>query len=170
MCSNQFWQHKNHRTILEAIRLLKDKNLSFQVIFTGKNFDHRNPEYFEGLQKFITTYQLERWTNFVGFIDRKVQLCLGQNAISYIQPSFFEGWSTTVEDAKYLNQYVLLSDIPVHREQLNYNVSFFNPVNPEELADKMEEGVRKGFMKHKADYLENIISYGNDIIDTFSEN
>jgi glycosyltransferase involved in cell wall biosynthesis len=170
ICSNQFWQHKNHKAILEAIRLLKDKNLSFQVVFTGKNFDHRNPEYFEGLQKFIATYQLERWTNFVGFIDRKVQLCLGQNAISYIQPSFFEGWSTTVEDAKYLNQFVILSDIPVHREQLNYNVSFFNPVNPEELAAKMEEGVRNGFIKQKADYSEDIVRYGNDIVNTFSEN
>lgn len=168
ICSNQFWQHKNHKLILEAIRLLKEKNLSFQVVFTGKNFDHRNPEYWDSLQSFITNNALEQWTNFVGFIDRKVQLCLSQNALSYIQPSLFEGWSTTVEDAKYLNQFVLLSDIPVHREQLSYNVSFFNPRNAVELAGKMEEGVRNGFAKQKVSYLPNIINYGNDIMHTFS--
>ena len=169
LCSNQFWQHKNHQAILEAIRLLKDKNLDFQVVFTGKNFDHRNPAYFKGLQNFVKANQLERWTNFVGFIDRKVQLCLGRNAISYIQPSLFEGWSTTVEDAKYLNQFVLLSDLPVHREQLDYNVAFFNPLKPEELAVKLEKGVTEGFAKQAKDYSQDIISYGNDILDTFSE-
>jgi len=167
ICSNQFWQHKNHKAILEALRLLKEKNLFFQVVFTGKNFDHRNPGYFESLQSFIIDHQLESWVNFVGFIDRKVQLCLAQHAISYIQPSFFEGWSTTVEDAKYLNQYVLLSDIPVHREQMNYNVSFFDPSDPADLAIKIELIVNGKFKKEEKDYVQNIINYGRDVLNTF---
>jgi len=167
ICSNQFWQHKNHKAILEALRLLKEKNLFFQVVFTGKNFDHRNPGYFESLQSFIIDHQLESWVNFAGFIDRKVQLCLAQHAISYIQPSFFEGWSTTVEDAKYLNQYVLLSDIPVHREQMNYNVSFFDPSDPADLAIKMELIVNGKFKKEEKDYGQNIINYGRDVLNTF---
>ncbi len=170
ICSNQFWQHKNHMAVLEAILLLKKKNLSFHVVFTGKNFDHRNPQYYNGLETFVTNNQLEQWTRFVGFVDRKVQLCLSQNAISYIQPSFFEGWSTTVEDAKYLNQYVLLSDIPVHREQLYYNVSFFNPAEPDALASKMEEVLNGKIKQEKKDYHQNIINYGNDILKTFLDN
>ena len=167
ICSNQFWQHKNHKIILEAILLLKEKKISFQVVFTGKNFDHRNPQYFESLKGFIAIHQLEPWVNFVGFIDRKVQLCLGQNAISYIQPSLFEGWSTTVEDAKFQNQFVLLSDIPVHREQLNYNVSFFNPKDASELATKMESVLKVGVKREQKDYQKNIIDYGINIKQTF---
>ena len=169
ICSNQFWQHKNHKAILEAIKILKDKTLTFQVIFTGKNFDFRNPKYFESLKAFIVDNGIEKWTNFVGFIDREVQLCLAQHALSYIQPSFFEGWSTTVEDAKFLNQFILLSDIPVHREQLNYNVSFFNPADPADLAAKMEAVVVKGITKVKKDYNQNILQYGKDVLDTFAE-
>jgi len=170
ICSNQFWQHKNHQVVLEAVRLLKGKNLPFQVVFTGKNFDSRNPEYFKTLIQFVESHQLESWTNFVGFIDRKAQLCLAKNALSYIQPSLFEGWSTTVEDAKCLNQFVLLSDIPVHREQLNYNVFFFSPLDPIDLAAKMEIVVKGTYKKEKRDYTQNVLDYGNEIMKTFEAN
>ncbi len=169
ICSNQFWQHKNHRTILEAIKLLKEKNLFFEVVFTGKNFDHRNPGYFNGLESFIAEHGLQTWTNFVGFIDRKLQLSLAKNAVSYIQPSFFEGWSTTVEDAKYLNQFVLLSDIPVHREQMDYNVLFFNPSDAKSLAAAMEKVIVNRPEKENRDYKKNIIAYGKEVLNTFRD-
>jgi glycosyltransferase involved in cell wall biosynthesis len=169
ICSNQFWQHKNHQVILNAINLLKEKKLSFQVVFTGKDFDFRTTNYYESLQKFVAENHLESWAKFIGFIDRKVQLCLAKNAISYIQPSLFEGWSTTVEDAKCLNQLVLLSDIPVHREQLNYNVTFFNPFDPNDLASKMENMLAHKLIKERRDYSENILKYGSDIIETFTD-
>ena len=38
-----------------------------------------------------------------------------------MQPSLCEGWGTVLEDAKVLDKAVLLSDIPVHREQKNEN-------------------------------------------------
>ncbi len=150
MCSNQFWQHKNHRVILEAIALLKEKDYDYQVVFTGKNFDHRNLSYFSSLETFVDERGLRKWVNFLGFIDRKVQLKLAEHAISYIQPSLFEGWSTTVEDAKCLNQHIILSDIPVHREQLDYNVTFFDPHSAVDLASKMERYLPKALGKSNA--------------------
>ena len=51
-----------------------------------------------------------------------------------INPSFFEGWSTSVEEAKILNKKVLLSDIKVHREQKPTKSYFFNPYNHVELS------------------------------------
>lgn len=168
LCSNQFWQHKNHRLVLEAIRILKDKDLDFQVVFTGKTYDFRNPDYFSDLEAFVKTNQLERWVKFLGFIDRKIQLSLAQHAICYIQPSLFEGWSTTVEDAKFLNRYVLLSDIPVHREQLDYNVTFFNPADAMDLASKMESLIKTPPVIQKNDYRQNIKAFGRDLQEAFS--
>lgn len=169
LCSNQFWQHKNHKAILEAINILKDRNLDYQVVFTGKNFDHRNPHYSAGLESYIKDNGLERWVNFVGFIDRKVQLSLGKHAVAYIQPSFFEGWSTTVEDAKFLNQLVILSDIPVHREQLDHNVRFFNPSDPADLADAIVEALSGKLERTERDYMTHIRGYGEDIMTTFEQ-
>jgi glycosyltransferase involved in cell wall biosynthesis len=168
LCSNQFWQHKNHRLVLEAINLLKNKGLEFHVLFTGKPYDFRNPTYFTGLEAFVRENELERWVKFLGFIDRKVQVALARNAICYIQPSLFEGWSTTVEDAKFLNKYVLLSDIPVHREQLDYNVTFFNPADAAELASHMETFIKTPPTTVNVDYRQNIKAFGKDLIETFS--
>lgn len=168
LCSNQFWQHKNHKLVLEAVRILKEKNLDFQVIFTGKTYDFRNLGYFSDLETFVKTHQLDRRVKFLGFIDRKVQLSLATDSICYIQPSLFEGWSTTVEDAKYLNKYVLLSDIPVHREQLDYNVSFFNPADAADLAGKMESLLIAPPSIRKSDYRQNIKAFGRDLNEAFS--
>ena len=40
-----------------------------------------------------------------------------RQSVAVLQPSLFEGWSTTVEEAKSIGKTILLSDIPVHREQ-----------------------------------------------------
>lgn len=168
ICSNQFWQHKNHRLVLEAVRLLKEKNLDFQVAFTGKNYDHRNPGYYASLESFVKEHRLEPWIRFLGFIDRRVQLSLATQSLAYIQPSLFEGWSTTVEDAKYLNKFVLLSDIPVHREQLENNVAFFDPANAADLAEKMEALLKAPPTLVKNDYTSNIRAFGRDLAELFS--
>ena len=76
---------------------------------------------------------------FLGFIDRIDQLVLMENAMAIIQPSLFEGWSTVVEDAKALNQTLIVSDIPVHKEQLKDKGNYFAPNDYDELAQKMRE-------------------------------
>ncbi|NMH86356.1 glycosyltransferase [Flavivirga algicola] len=136
---NQFWAHKNHMVVLEAVNELKDKNINIQVAFSGKENDHRNADYVSLLHSYVKNNNLEKNVHFLGFIPRKDQLKLMQNAVAIIQPSKFEGWSTVVEDAKAINQYLILSDIDVHKEQINKNVSFFNPTNYSKLAALLSE-------------------------------
>lgn len=139
MSPNQFWKHKNHIVVLEAIARLKELDLNFQVVFTGSENDHRNKDYYQSLKQFISDNQLEKWVKFLGFIDRAEQLVLMKNAISIIQPSLFEGWSTVVEDSKALNQFIILSNLKVHQEQIQDNCRFFDPNSPAELATIIAE-------------------------------
>lgn len=62
-----------------------------------------------------------------------------RHAVSIINPSFFEGWSTTVEEAKSLGKNLILSNIGVHKEQAAPGARYFNKDSPEELAVMMEE-------------------------------
>ncbi len=141
---NQFWQHKNHRVVIDALKqLLADKELNFQVVFTGKEHDYRNPNHTIELKKYIADNGLNNYIKFLGFIDRNDQLALMKNAMAIIQPSLFEGWSTVVEDAKFLNKLILCSDIPVHREQLPDSEMFFNPHDPEALSNLMKKVARE---------------------------
>jgi glycosyltransferase involved in cell wall biosynthesis len=59
------------------------------------------------------------------------------SAAALINPSRFEGWSTTVEEAKSLGVEMLLSDINVHREQAEQNALFFEQDKPAQLAEQM---------------------------------
>jgi len=135
---NQFWVHKNHICIIEALKILKKKNLKIQCIFTGSNYDHRNPSHFRNLKKKIDLYGLNNQIKYCGILPYNKIINLLYHSKIVINPSLFEGWSTVVEEAKLLNKKILLSNIGVHIEQNPKKGIFFNPRNPKELADKIE--------------------------------
>ena len=62
---------------------------------------------------------------------------LMRHATAFINPSKFEGWSTTVEEAKSMGKQIILSDIPVHREQAPERGIFFPAEDAESLAQAM---------------------------------
>lgn len=159
-CANQFWQHKNHLTLFKAVKLLKEKGVETTVFFSGNPFDYRNPDYYPKLQSFVKENDLERNIRILGFMNRSEQLCLMAHSAAIIQPSLFEGWSTVVEDAKALHKYVILSDIPLHREQLSMNVSFFNPQSSEDLAVEMEEVLFHKPIMTDYDYTDDVRVFG----------
>lgn len=59
-------------------------------------------------------------------------------SVAVINPSLFEGWSTTVEEAKSLGVPLILSDLSIHREQTGGAASFFNPEDPTDIARVLE--------------------------------
>ena len=162
-CANQFWQHKNHLTLFKAIKALKDKGINIKVLFSGNTNDYRNKNHFPMLMDFIKENGLEDNIKILGFIDRKEQLCLMQNSEAIIQPSLFEGWSTVVEDAKALKKWVILSDIPLHREQLSENVVFFSPLDSMDLSQKIEAFLESKKVFSDYNYDDNI----KDFSETF---
>lgn len=162
---NQFWQHKNQIAIIEASKILRDKGINVKIIFTGKEYDYRNPDYTFNLKQKVIEYKLEKEILFLGFIDRKDQLVLMKNAQAVIQPSLFEGWSTVVEDAKALNQTLIVSNITVHKEQLENKAYYFAPDDHNELALKMIEVINNPNHKlsYDLDYSENIKKFAQNL-------
>lgn len=153
---NQFWQHKNHKVVLNAMKLYFEKNpkSDFKFVFTGKLEDYRCPEYIDELKKLFEEDAICQHSVLLGFIDKDEQIAIMKNAEYVIQPSLFEGWGTVLEDAKVLDKTVLLSDIPVHREQMNEKCILFDPHNPIALAKLIEE---ENLKKH-IDNIENGIA------------
>lgn len=138
---NQFWQHKNHIVAVRAIEELKKRGAlaDHDFVFTGNLEDYRNPAYINRLKEIMEAPQVADAIRLLGFVDRTEQLCIMKNAQFIVQPSLCEGWGTVLEDAKVLDKTVLLSDIPVHREQKNGKCRLFHPNEPEELANLMEQ-------------------------------
>jgi glycosyltransferase involved in cell wall biosynthesis len=168
MSPNQFWQHKNHLTLLKAVLLAKQKRDDILVVFTGKEYDYRNPEYTEMLKSFVCDNDLSNNVLFLGFIERAHQLKLLSGAMAVIQPSLFEGWSTVVEDAKAMNKFVIASDIEVHREQMLDNVIFFQKEDHLQLADILIEFHPNQQQPLKRDYSDNARKFANDFLNVIS--
>ena len=142
MVSNQFYKHKNHKVVFDAMVQLGAKQLDFTIVFTGKMEDYRNPAYITELLATIKNNNLEDKVRILGIIRRNHQLWLMKNSLAVIQPSTFEGWSTVVEDAKTIQQQVILSDIGVHKEQMGDKAFYFDPHNATALAFIIEQFIK----------------------------
>lgn len=135
---NQFWTHKNHRVVIDALGILKARGIHAQVVCTGSKSDPRSPDYFENLMLHSRKLGVEDAFNVRGVLPYVETQALMAHATAVINPSFFEGWSTTVEEAKTLGKRLLLSDIPVHREQSPDLGHFFQPDDADLLASLMQ--------------------------------
>jgi len=167
---NQFWKHKNHFIVLKAIKKIKDTyNFEFQILFSGKEFDSRNPTYFEEIKQFVLDNNLQDNVKFLGFIDRSEQLCFMKNALAVIQPSLFEGWSSVVEDAKAMNQNIIVSSLNVHKEQLNNKGYYFDPNNENELIHHILCFLNNEVHKPEFNYNEQLSLFGEKFIKIISE-
>lgn len=136
---NQFYQHKNHALVIEALRLLKQRGSAPVVVASGARDDLRMPHYFDLLLGSVRELGLEEHLRFLDVIPYDDVVGLMRGCIAVINPSLFEGWSSTVEEAKSLGVSLLLSDLAVHREQAPARAIFFDPTKVEDLAAALSE-------------------------------
>ncbi len=90
---------------------------------------------FESLMKRIRELGVEVNFRDIGLVPSSDLARLMLDAVAVINPSHFEGWSTSVEEARSLGQRVILSDILVHREQNPSYGKYFPPDDAKMLAD-----------------------------------
>ncbi len=134
---NQLWKHKNHPVVFKAVKYLKERGADVLVICTGHLHDYRHKNYNNEITSFIAENKLESNIRLLGLVDYSDVMRLFRHSILVLNPSFFEGWSTSVEEAKSMGKGMIVSDIGVHREQDPPGSVFFNPNNHAELADIM---------------------------------
>jgi hypothetical protein len=141
LVANQFWRHKNHQILPPALGLLKRRRIEIDLVVTGQPSDYRDPEN-KSLSQFFqgaANEDVAGSIHFLGQIPYGDLVAIMRAAALIIQPSFFEGWSTSIEDSKALGRPLVCSDIPVHREQVPDALGFFDPTKSETLADLLAE-------------------------------
>jgi glycosyltransferase involved in cell wall biosynthesis len=134
---NQFWIHKNHQVVIEAMSRLRNNGIHASVLATGDTGDYRQPGYFVDLMTKVKQAGLDDAFRVLGMVPYHDLLSLMHHSLAVINPSLYEGWSTTVEEAKALTKTVILSNIPVHKEQGPANARYFEPTDPLDLSAHM---------------------------------
>lgn len=137
---NQFWRHKNHRVVVEAVAEAKARCPEIVVAMVGMLSDSRDVSnaHISGMLRQIFTEDLAGNVRILGEVSDEELICLLRGASLIIQPSEFEGWSTTVQDAVALGKSLACSDLPVHREQAP-SARFFGVRDARALAEILVE-------------------------------
>jgi glycosyltransferase involved in cell wall biosynthesis len=135
---NQFWQHKNHELAFKAIHELNRRGRSKTLVLSGQSYDYRHVGHSDKLRALVVSLGIEPNLKWLGAIPHDDLLHLIAGADVLLNPSLFEGWSTTVEEAKCLGTPMALSALEVHREQAAGRAEFFDPTNAAAMADAIE--------------------------------
>lgn len=136
---NQFWAHKNQAVVAKALEIIRDRgqlDTLPPVVMSGPVSDNRKGDTFTTLMDRVRNQGLSSWFRHLGLIPMQDVLALNAAAQEVLNPSLFEGWASSVEEAKALGSPMVLSDIDVHREQAP-DARFFDPDDAETLADLM---------------------------------
>ncbi len=168
--SARFDYQKDQKTILQALKLLKDKNVKFKFLFAGDG--ELSPE----LVSLKSQLGLEE-VEFMGFIDNCDELY--KNLDIFILSSIFEGSSNSLIEAMSFKNAVIVSDIKSNLEIIDkdrYGLSYkvgspedlfeklFDVVNNKhkllELKEKALEGVKKNY-----NYNVNMKNFENQLIE-----
>lgn len=164
----QFWPHKNHISILLALKILKEQYaLNFSVVFTGS--DQGNLKY---IQEKAIEFQLSNNVYFLGFVSYDLLLWLYRKAFVLIYPSFFGPENLPPLEAFALGCPVIASRVSGAEEQLGDAAILIDPANELQIADEIrnlflnsdlrQTLIERGFEKtkdlQKNNYINNIIS------------
>jgi glycosyltransferase involved in cell wall biosynthesis len=133
----QFWLHKNHRRLFEALHVLAQRGVRPHVVLTGGTLEYRDPHYFSTLMQYVTAHQLHEQVHYLGSVPRDDVFDLIRQSICVVNPSLFEGWGYAVDEAASVGKRILASDIAAHREQAAPACEYFDPLDTEDLAEKL---------------------------------
>ncbi|MHC1731077.1 MAG: glycosyltransferase family 4 protein [Bacteroidales bacterium] len=136
---NQFWVHKNHRLVLKAMKLLKDSGINPVIVCSGNPVDSRDPLHLASLMKRISEYNMRDQFIIIGLVPHDHLYSLIRQSKCVLNPSLFEGWSTTVEECKSVGKRMILSNLPVHLEQDPPASKYFKSDDAQDLAGSIKE-------------------------------
>lgn len=155
LVSNQFWTHKNHRVVFEALHALSHnrEEADVGIVCTGSTVDVRDRDYFPSLQRYLSENRLDERVRILDYIPKRDQIEIMKRAIAVVQPTLFEGGpgGGAVFDAVSLDVPALVSDIPVNRELegQGFAIQFFDPMSAQALARLMLERLRQTAVQPK---------------------
>lgn len=128
----QFWPHKNHISILLAIKKLREMNIDISAVFTGS--DQGNAGYI--LEK-INEMGLKNYVKPLGFIPIEDVAALYKRAFALVFPTYFGPDNIPPLEAMASGCPAILSEVPGAREQFGDSAMFFDPKNFNAIVDSV---------------------------------
>ncbi len=130
----QFWEHKNHLRLIEALYLLrKEKNETIPAVLVGsQSWDN-----YADVMNIITQYAMNDQVRCLGYVDDHEIVALYKKARALVYPSFADYTNIPVLEAMVLGVPIVCSNSFSMTEQVGKAGIFFDPMDIDDIADKI---------------------------------
>ena len=119
------WPHKNHATLLRALDRLEE----YRLVLTGSGLERLPPH---------------PRVDVAGRVAREELVSLYRRASALVFPSLYEGFGQPVLEALACACPVACSDLPPLREVAGDDAVYFDPRDPESIADATRAAIARG--------------------------
>lgn len=134
---------KNLNNLIESLRILEEKGLTFAFVVTGNSEQDWN-------RIILEKDSIKKSTHFVGHLDQTQLKDLYAAADVVVYPSLSEGFGRACIESMSVGTPLACSDIPVFREVASGYAEFFDPNAPLEIADAILRAAQAGRKKEVA--------------------
>ncbi len=154
----QFWAHKNHIRLVEAIRYLRDvKDIRINCYFVGS--DKGNSAYIE---RAIASGDLGDRIRNLGFVENDTLRYLYANALAMTFMSLLGPNNLPPLEAAALGCPVVISDLPGHIEEMEGAALPVDATSYEKVAEAIQS------LLCDQEYREDLIRKGKTLAETYS--
>lgn len=149
----RMWPHKNHVTILEALRILRANGggANLRCVFSGA--DEGNLDY---VLRYANKLGLGGQLDYVGVVAESDIAYLYQRAFALVYASGVGPDNLPPLEAMALGCPVIAADVPGAREQFGNAALFFDPMNENEIAERIRELAKSGLLR------DDLVQRGRD--------
>ena len=148
---SQFWPHKNHRLIIDALADVKNTHgLEIYAIFCGSDCGN-----LKNILSYSQHNRVENLIRYVGFAPDEHIPHYYRESVALVMPSFFGPTNMPPVEAFSFGTPVVIADLPGFRDQVGDAALLVNPHDPKELSQiiiklsKQDETREKLILKGK---------------------
>ena len=133
----QFWPHKNHLHLIEAVHLLHERGHKISLALTGSTgVDYST---YQAVCDKIKEYKLTTYCKYLGYVENEVVSALYKEALALVMPTYLGPTNIPIIEAWIMGTPVITSDIRGCREQAKGAGILADPYQPREIAAAIEQ-------------------------------
>jgi glycosyltransferase involved in cell wall biosynthesis len=134
----QFWRHKNHALIVQALKIIADKTGErIPVMFCGSYSDYARALNFKEMWASAAQLGLMNEVRYLGPVPDEDMPALYAQCVALVMPTFFGPTNIPPLEAWHFGRPVITSDIRGLREQTGDAGLLVDPRSPDALAEGM---------------------------------
>ena len=135
----QFWPHKNHKLIVQAVKLLAEQTgESVPVVFCGAYWTYTMAVNFQEIMGLAANLGVADQIRYLGSVPDEDMAALYALSAGLVMPTFFGPSNIPPLEAWHYGRPVITSDIRGLREQSGDAALLVDPRSPQAMADAMK--------------------------------